>query len=85
MDNELELYKEQNFEEIKHIDENGNEFWFARELMTTLEYSSWNKFIRVINKAMNSCKNSNNEINDHFVQVGKMVQLGSGAKRTIAD
>lgn len=85
MDNELNLYKEQNFEEIKHIDENGNEFWLARELMSTLEYGSWNKFVRVMNKSMTSCKNSNNEVNDHFVQVGKMVQLGSGAKRTITD
>lgn len=47
------------FENIKHIDENGNEYWFARELQNVLEYKRWDKFNNVITNATISCKNSN--------------------------
>ena len=70
---------EENFESIKHIDENGVEFWFARELMIMLEYSKWGNFIKVINKAKESCKNSNISVIEHFADVGKIVK--AGAKR----
>ena len=56
MNNELENYKEKTFEDIKHIDELGNEYWEARELMTALEYSKWEHFAKVINKAKISCQ-----------------------------
>ena len=73
------------FENIKHIDENGNEYWFARELQNVLEYKRWDKFNNVITNATISCKNSNYAIDDHFSQVGKMVDIGSKTSRSISD
>lgn len=81
----LEKYNEKIFEDIKHIDEYGNEYWEARELMTILEYRKWQKFINVINASKIACKKSENSINDHFTQVGKMVEIGSGTKRKVLD
>ena len=83
--NELELYKEKIFDDIKHTDEYGNEYWFARELQFILEYKRWDKFSNVINKAKISCIKSQYQINDHFLQVGKMVEIGSGALKKIID
>ena len=68
------------FEDIKHIDENGVEFWYARELQLVLNYKEWRKFENVINKAKESCKNSDIEISEHFVDVDKTIQIGSGTK-----
>ena len=68
------------FENIKHIDEFGKEFWYARELMTTLEYKRWDKFNNVMASAKIACEKSNNMIDDHFSQVGKMVEIGSNKK-----
>lgn len=82
---ELEKYNEKIFEDIKHIDEYGNEYWEARELMTILEYRKWQKFINVINASKIACEKSENSINDHFTQVGKMVEIGSGTKRKVLD
>jgi len=65
------------FESIKHIDEIGNEFWYARELMKVLEYSSWQKFNTVLNNAEIACKNSNQTIENYFNQMVKMVPIGS--------
>ena len=73
------------FEDIKHIDENGIEFWYARELQSVLNYKEWRKFENVINKAKESCKNSDITVFDHFVDVDKMVQIGSGAERKQKD
>ena len=75
----------QTFEDIRHIDENGVEFWYARELMIVLEYSKWGNFIKVIDKAKESCKNSNINILDHFADVGKMIIVAKGAERKIDD
>ena len=69
------------FEEIKHVDGNGLEFWYARELMPVLQYSNWQNFEKIIKKAKNICKNSNIIVIDHFIDVSKMVQIGSGVKR----
>lgn len=57
--NKLERYDNKTFEEIKHIDENGIEYWYARELQIVLNYKEWRKFENVINKAKESCRNSN--------------------------
>ena len=65
------------FEDIKHVDENGIEFWYARELMPILQYSNWQNFEKIINKAKVSCGNSDISILDHFTDVNKMVQIGS--------
>ena len=73
------------FEEIKHIDENSVEFWYARELMPILQYSNWQNFEKIIDKAKTSCKNSDVNILDHFIDISKMVQIGSGAKRKQQD
>lgn len=78
--NELNEYQEKTFEEIKHIDKLGNEYWEARELMTTVGYKSWRYFEDVINKAKLSCKLSNNKIEDHFVVDNKIVIAGASKK-----
>ena len=80
MANDLVNKTEKDFESIKHVDENGTEFWYARELMIMLEYSKWGNFIKVIDKAKKSCKNSNFNIIDHFADVGKMVKAGVADK-----
>ena len=82
---EIESYSENIFESIKHIDEEGSEYWLARELYKVLEYGEYRKFLPVIKKAIESCKNSNQNVNDHFVHVGGMVDIGSKAKRKVED
>ncbi len=77
--------KNKSFEDIKHIDENGVEFWYARELQKVLNYSEWRKFEGVIKKARTSCENSGIDSSDHFVGIDKMVQIGSGATRKQQD
>ncbi len=69
------------FESIRHIDEDGNEFWYARELQKILDYTEWRKFENVIAKAKISCENSESNVCDHFGDVDKMVRIGSGAER----
>ena len=71
--NELNKYNEKTFEDIKHIDEYGNEFWYARELQMVLDYKKWQKFINVIENAKVACEQSDFIINNHFTQVGKMI------------
>ena len=73
------------FENIKHIDENGTEFWYARELMPILQYSNWQNFDKIIQKARISCENSGIAVIDHFTDANKMVQIGSGAYREQID
>ena len=73
------------FEDIKHIDENGIEYWYARELMSVLQYSKWQNFEKIITKAKISCQNSDINVLDHFIDVSKMVQIGSGACREQID
>ena len=73
------------FEDIKHIDENGIEFWYARELMPILQYTKWQNFEKIIDKAKITCKNSNFDILDHFTDASKMVLIGSGAYRKQID
>ena len=83
--NEIKEYTEKVFEDIKHIDENGNEYWLARELQKVLQYTQWRRFENVINKAKLACKNSNIKVDDHFANVGKMVDIGSNTKRETND
>lgn len=75
-ENSLINFTEDNFESIKHIDENGIEFWYARELMIVLEYKQWRRFEQVIERAKEACKNSNVNVYDHFADVGKIVKAG---------
>ena len=83
--NEIKEYTEKMFDNIKHIDEFGNEYWLAIELQKVLEYKRWDKFNNVINNAKIACKKSNYECEEHFSQVGKMIELAKEAKRTILD
>jgi len=73
------------FEDIKHTRFDGSEFWLARELSFVLDYTKWENFSKVINRAMLSCKNSGFEITDHFPEVRKMVDIGSGTQRKVKD
>ncbi len=73
------------FENIKRIDNDGNEYWFARELQDVLKYKEWRKFSNILDKAKAACQLSNLNINDHFVGADKMVEIGSKTKRKIED
>lgn len=77
---ELTNYDELTFENIKRIDENGQEFWYARELQLVLEYSEWRNFIEVIDKAKIASKNAGNPVNSIFVDVNKNVKVGFGER-----
>ena len=83
--NELKECTEKMFEDIKHFDEEGKEYWLARELQIALDYKKWQKFINVIENAKIACEQSNFIIEDHITQVGNMVDIGSGAKRKQVD
>ncbi len=83
--NDIEKYGEQIFENIKHVDDNGNEYWSARELMPLLEYSKWENFHKVIKRAMIACEASNNKVNDYFPEVRKSIISGKGRQSFIID
>ena len=83
--NEIKQYTEKVFEDIKHIDDDGNEYWLARELQTIFEYTQWRRFECTVDKAKTACKKSNISIVDHFANVGKMINLGKGGKRSVGD
>lgn len=82
---ELIEYSESIFEDIKHINENGQEFWYARELQRVLSYTEWRNFSKIIDKAKESCTNSNVQINYHFVEVNKTIQMPKNATKEILD
>lgn len=73
------------FESIKHLTEEDTEFWYAREMQKALEYTEWRNFTNVIEKAKTACKNSGNNVADHFVDVNKMIDLAKTAQRDIED
>ena len=73
------------FEEIKRIDENNVEFWYARELMPVLEYSKWQNFEKIIDKAKMSCENSDIRVSEQFTDVSKMSKRANNAGIEIKD
>ena len=81
----LQEYNEKIFDDIKHIDECGNEYWEARELQKILDYKEWRKFEGVIKKAMNACENSDYIIFEHFVGSDKTISMPKGASKKIKD
>lgn len=83
--NKLQHYDELTFENIKHIDENGVEFWFARELQQVLEYTEWRNFNQVIDKAKIACENSGKLAVEHFVDINKSITSGYNTTRDIKD
>jgi len=78
---ELELYSEKTFENLKRVDENGNEYWEARELQKALAYTECRKFNGAINKAKDSCGNSNYKFEDLFVDIDKMGKTGDSIRK----
>jgi DNA-damage-inducible protein D len=78
-------YTEAVFEKIKHINEYGQEFWYARELQVALEYKQWRRFCNAIDKAKTACETAGFVVSDHFADVGKMVNIGSNTTRSIDD
>ena len=77
---DIEKINESLFESIKHINEYGQEYWTARELMLPLQYKKWQNFDAIIQKAKQACKSSNGKVSDHFANVSKMVTAGVAAK-----
>ena len=80
-----ENFNNQTFEDIKHIDENGIEYWYARELQLVLNYKEWRKFEGVIQKAKESCKNSGINEFEHFVGADKLSKRANNAEVLIKD
>ena len=85
MEESLLKNAQNNFESIKHIDENEIEFWYARELMTMLEYSKWGNFKNVINKAKEACNGSDIAGKEHFADVGRVLRVGNNAEMEVDD
>jgi DNA-damage-inducible protein D len=85
MRNEIIRGLTDNFESYSQSTENGIEFWFARDLQHLLGYSEWRNFTKVVSKAKTACEVSGHLIQDHFVDVNKMVSIGSGTEREIDD
>jgi DNA-damage-inducible protein D len=84
MQTELVARLHKNFEGFAH-ENNGVEFWYARELQNLLGYNKWDNFEKVIEKARIACENAKQSVGDHFADVGKMVEVGSGAQREVRD
>ena len=84
MEKQLIVKLHKTFENCAH-EKDGVEFWYARDLQVLLGYDKWENFAKVIEKAKESCKNSNVDIDDHFPDVRKMVDIGSGAQRELND
>ena len=83
--NEIDKNYNKTFEDIKHIDENEIEFWYARKLMPILQYSNWQNFEKIIGKAKISCENSDISVCDHFIDINKTIKMPKGAEKTIMD
>jgi DNA-damage-inducible protein D len=80
-ENKLEEQHKRTFDELKHINKAGQEFWYARDLQQALDYSRWEKFNNVVEKAKTACVNSGQAIDNHFHHMVKMVpdRIGKGA------
>ena len=83
--NEIKEYTEKIFEDIKHIDELGNEYWLARELQSILGYNQWRSINDLIERAKTTCQESKYNIDDHFAVQRKMIKLAKGATRNVVD
>ncbi|MFH7827369.1 DNA damage-inducible protein D [Kluyvera chengduensis] len=79
------MNEQQLFEVIKNVDQEGSEYWSARDLGPLLDYKEWRNFQKVISKAAIACEASGQRVSDHFVESNKMVEVGSGANRQLED
>ena len=84
MEKKMIINYKNRFDEIRH-EENGVEFWYARELMHLLGYSRWQNFENVLSKAEVACANNGITVENHFAEASKIVTLGSGANREVED
>ena len=78
-------YTNNTFEDIKHIDEYGNEYWFARDLQKVLEYKDWRNFLKVLDKAKEACCNSRFNVDEQLVEVNKLSKRNNNAIVNIQD
>lgn len=85
MSNEMIRYSEETFESIKHINEYGYEFWYARELQSVLEYTEWRNFQKLIEKAQTACENSDMAVEECFVEVNKTSPMPNGGVKRLDD
>ena len=86
MKRELVVKLHGDFEQlIQHEQDSGVEFWLARDLQGLLGYAKWENFFKVIEKARSACQNAGYSVSDHFLDVRKMVDIGSGAQRPLDD
>ena len=85
MQKEIIKHLTNDFESYANQTQNGIEFWFARDLQHLLGYSEWRNFTKVFNKAKTACEIAGHDISDHFVDVNKMVAIGSETEREIND
>ena len=81
----LEAVEYKSFEAIKQTDDLGNEFWYARDLQKVLNYAKWENFSKVVDKAMLACKNSGVDIDDHFPDVRKTIEMPKTAEKQVVD
>lgn len=79
----IQEHQQLTFDGIRHLDEQGNEYWQARQLAKVLEYSEYRHFLPVIERAKHACQNSGQAISDHFEDILEMVKIGSGAQRSM--
>lgn len=82
---EIDEASSKTFEDLRQVTPGGYEYWNARDLQFVLDYGSWQKFERVIEKAIGACNNSGYKQNHHFIQVDKMITVGKGGQRNIKD
>ena len=82
--NELDTTQKKLFDDLRHIDENGNEYWLARELQAALQYAKWENFHKVIKTAQIACKISQQSVDDHFPEVRKMVEMPTKLRKNQA-
>lgn len=85
IDKHIERRHRATFDAIRHVDEAGNEFWKARELARALDYSEYRHFLPVVERASEACHSSRRKVPDHFEDILEMVDIGSGARRELAD
>ncbi len=83
--NKLPVLGEKSFEDLKHLNQHGAEYWNARELQAMLGYTQWRRFEDAIKRAMTSCEKSGNDPAHHFAGAGKMIELAKGAMREVPD
>ena len=83
--NNMIEYSEQSFDSIRHINEDGQEYWLARELQPVLEYKQWRRFDEAIARAKLACENSGYDPAEHFADVGKTITMPKGAHKIVPD